>query len=130
MGPERRAVNARVALVIDFCGMNDRYIGPDCRDYVDIGSRAIRVTQGLPLVDACQFTAMYAGDRLERDSVGGCTQPRDQGHSGVFFEMRFLALDGFAVPARKTEVAFHCNDARANFCDCTGTAQQIKVVAG
>jgi hypothetical protein len=36
---------------------------------VDIASRAVRIAQGLPLVDAREFAAVHTGDRLEGDSV-------------------------------------------------------------
>ena len=75
--PERRAVDARIAQFVDFSGMNHGDIRPDCGDHVDIGSRTIGVAHGLPLIDARQFAAVYAGHRLEGNSEGGCTQPRD-----------------------------------------------------
>ena len=83
-------------------------------NHVDVLSRAVRIAHGLPAVHLREIAAMHSADRLERNTVRGCTQPRDQRHSGVFFELRALALDRFPVPLRESEVAFHRDDACAH----------------
>ena len=48
----------------------------------------------------------------------------------MFFEHHIAVLNGAAKPWRESEVAFHGDNAGAYFCDDTGAAEQINIVAG